>query len=84
MLKSKVHVKFSGSMEMPQQELEDLQAIIDDKKKTTAIALKIDGEVTVPLPGLMKMVIVPVVQGEFEKLVEQYIDNLIKRFGGEA
>ena len=22
--------------------------------------------------------------GEFEKLVEKYIDNLIKRFGGEA
>ncbi len=57
---------------------------IEDKKKTTAIALKIDGEVSVPLPGLMKMVIVPVVQGEFEKMVEQYIDNLIKRFGGEA
>jgi hypothetical protein len=25
-----------------------------------------------------------VVQGEFEKLVEKYIDNLIQRFGGEA
>jgi hypothetical protein len=25
-----------------------------------------------------------VVKGEFEKLVEKYIDNLIKRFGGEA
>jgi hypothetical protein len=27
---------------------------------------------------------VPVVTSEFEKLVEKYIDNLIKRFGGEA
>jgi hypothetical protein len=40
--------------------------------------------VEVPLPGLMKMVVAPVVKGEFEKLVEKYIDNLIKRFGGEA
>ena len=33
-----------------------------------------------PLPGLMKMVVAPVVEGEFEKLVEKYIANLIKRF----
>jgi carbon monoxide dehydrogenase subunit G len=57
---------------------------ISDKKTSTAVELKIDGEVNVPLPGLMKMVVVPVVQGEFEKLVEKYIDNLVKRFGGEA
>jgi len=30
------------------------------------------------------MVVVPVVKGEFEKLVEKYIDNLIKKFGGEV
>ena len=46
--------------------------------------LAIQGEIEVPLPGLMKMVVVPVVEGEFEKLVEKYIANLIKRFGGEA
>lgn len=57
---------------------------IVDKKKSTAIALAIEGTVDVPLPGLMKMVVVPVVQGEFEKLVEQYIDNLIAHFGGEV
>lgn len=57
---------------------------IADKKKSTDIALKIQGTVDVPLPGLMKVVVVPVVAGEFEKLVEKYIDNLIKRFGGEA
>lgn len=57
---------------------------IEDNKKSTAITLAIQGEVEVPLPGLMKMVVVPVVQGEFEKLVEKYIDNLIKRFGGEV
>jgi hypothetical protein len=32
----------------------------------------------------MKMVVAPVVEGEFEKLVDKYIANLIKRFGGEV
>jgi carbon monoxide dehydrogenase subunit G len=57
---------------------------IKDKKKSTAIELKIDGEITLPLPGLMKMVVAPVVESEFEKVVDKYIANLIKRFGGEA
>jgi carbon monoxide dehydrogenase subunit G len=57
---------------------------IVDNKKSTGVALSIKGEIEVPLPGLMKMVVVPVVEGEFEKLVEKYIDNLIKRFGGEV
>jgi carbon monoxide dehydrogenase subunit G len=55
-----------------------------DQKKSTGITLAIQGDIEVPLPGLMKMVVVPVVEGEFEKLVEKYIANLIKRFGGEA
>jgi carbon monoxide dehydrogenase subunit G len=57
---------------------------IKDQKTSTALVLKIKGTVETPLPGLMKMVVVPVVKGEFEKLVEKYIDNLIKRFGGEV
>ncbi len=57
---------------------------IKDNKTSTAISLTINGDIIVPLPGLMKMIIVPVVEGEFEKLVEKYIDNLIKRFGGEV
>jgi carbon monoxide dehydrogenase subunit G len=57
---------------------------IVDKKKSTAVEFKVSGTVNVALPGLMKMVVVPIVRGEFEKLVEKYIDNLIKRFGGEA
>jgi carbon monoxide dehydrogenase subunit G len=57
---------------------------LTDKKKTTVLQLKIEGAAQVPLPSLMAMVVVPVVQGEFESLVEKYIDNLIKRFGGEA
>lgn len=57
---------------------------ITGQGKTTAIELAIEGTVDVPLPGLMKMVVAPVVEGEFEKLVDKYIANLIKRFGGEA
>ncbi|MDP2005782.1 MAG: SRPBCC family protein [Rubrivivax sp.] len=57
---------------------------LKDTKQGTAIEFKVAGTVDVALPGLMKMVVVPVVRGEFEKLVEQYIDNLIQQFGGEV
>ena len=57
---------------------------IVDNKKSTNVTLAIQGEIDVPLPGLMKMVVAPVVEGEFEKLVDKYIANLIKRFGGEV
>ncbi len=57
---------------------------ITDKKKSTHLVLKLEGELTLPLPGLMKMVVAPVVEAEFEKLVELYIDNLTKHFGGEV
>jgi carbon monoxide dehydrogenase subunit G len=57
---------------------------ITDNKKSTAVALQIKGVVDVPLPGLMKMIVGPVVQSEFEKLVDKYIANLIKKFGGEV
>ena len=57
---------------------------ITDKKKSTHLVLKIEGDLTLPLPGLMKMVIAPVVEAEFEKLVEKYIDNLTAHFGGEV
>ncbi len=52
-------------------------------KKGTALELAIQGTVEVPLPGLMKMVVTPVVQGQFEELVDKYIANLVKQFGGE-
>ena len=57
---------------------------ITEARKGTDIVFKVDGKVTVPVPGLMKMVVSPVVQGEFEKLVETYIGNLIEVFGGET
>jgi carbon monoxide dehydrogenase subunit G len=57
---------------------------IRDDKKSTHLELKIEGEITLPFPGLMKVVVQPVVEGEFEKLVDKYIANLIKKFGGEV
>ena len=57
---------------------------IKDNKKSTALELKISGQMDLPLPGLMKMVVAPVVEGEFEKLVDKYIANLVKTFGGEV
>ena len=57
---------------------------ISEGKKGTDVVLKTAGEVNVPLPGLMKMVVAPVVESEFEKLVDKYIANLVKHFGGEV
>ena len=57
---------------------------ITDKKTSTHIVLQINGDLTIALPGLMKMVVAPVVEAEFEKMIEQYIANLTKRFGGEV
>ena len=58
--------------------------VADNKGKSTKCVLKIDGTVDVPLPALMKMVVEPIVASEFEKLVEKYIANLAKAFGGEV
>ena len=52
-------------------------------KKGTDIEFKVAGTVDVPLPGLMKAIVAPIVSSEFEKLVDKYIANLIKKFGGE-
>ncbi len=52
-------------------------------KVGTDIEFKVGGTVDVPLPGLMKAIVAPVVSSEFEKLADKYIANLIKKFGGE-
>lgn len=57
---------------------------IKDNKKSTALVLQVKGDLAIPLPGLMKMVVVPVVEGEFEKMTDKYIANLTKKFGGEV
>jgi carbon monoxide dehydrogenase subunit G len=54
------------------------------RKKSTHVVLKLAGELSVPLPGLTRMIVAPVVTGENEKLIDKYIANLIETFGGEA
>jgi len=55
---------------------------ITDKKQFSHLVLKISGELQLPLPALMKGMVAPMVVAENEKLLEQYIANLIKYFGG--
>lgn len=58
--------------------------ISDRKGKSTHCVLRLDGKVDVSLPSLMRKLVEPVVSAEFERAVDQYIANLIKRFGGEV
>lgn len=57
---------------------------ITANKKSTHIVLQVDAELSLPLPALMKMVVAPLVEAEFERLTKRYIANLIERFGGEV
>jgi carbon monoxide dehydrogenase subunit G len=42
----------------------------------TELHLKSSAELTLPLPGLLKLAISPVVKHEFTGMVEEYLDNL--------
>jgi len=55
-----------------------------DKTTSTHLRLRIQGEAMLPLPGLVKMVVVPAVQAEFDALVAQYITKLTHILGGKA
>jgi carbon monoxide dehydrogenase subunit G len=57
---------------------------ITDRKKSTDLKLVVQATVFVPLPDIMQAIVQPVVSAEFEKLLDQYINNLIDRFGGEV
>jgi carbon monoxide dehydrogenase subunit G len=57
---------------------------ITDRKTSTALKLVVQASVFVPLPDIMQAIVQPVVSAEFEKLLDQYIANLIDRFGGEV
>ena len=57
---------------------------ITGSKKSTKLVLHVQGDLTLPVPALMKAVVAPVVEAEFERLTEHYIDNLVQHFGGEA
>lgn len=53
-------------------------------KKSTQLVMNVKGILTVPLPGLMKMVVAPVIKSTFEKLTDEYVSNLANQLGGEA
>ena len=81
--KAKGSVKWTPVKDVGNAQVSGSWKIVDNKK-STSIELKITANVDVPLPGIMKMVVAPVVESEFEKLVDKYVDNLIKKFGGEV
>ena len=58
--------------------------ITDHQGRSTKVQLQTQGTVDVPMPALMKVVVEPLVASEFEKLVEKYIANLVRTFGGEV
>jgi carbon monoxide dehydrogenase subunit G len=53
---------------------------INNQGDRTHIELKTKGILTLPFPGLAKMVIAPFASREFEGMVNQYIENLKKTF----
>lgn len=57
---------------------------ITGRKGRTRVVFRTQGTIGVAMPTLMRAIVVPVVEAEFERLVEKYIDNLIKTFGGEV
>ncbi len=57
---------------------------ITNNKTSTHVVLQVQVSVDLPIPPVMKMVVQPLLEAEFERLTELYIDNLIERFGGEV
>lgn len=48
--------------------------------ETTRFTLKTTGELGLPLPRLVKMVVAPVVRAEFTGMVDTYMENLAETF----
>ena len=57
---------------------------ITNNKTSTNVVLQVQVSVDLPIPPVMKLVAAPLLEAEFERLTEIYIDNLIKHFGGEV
>lgn len=56
---------------------------ITDNKTSTGLALTIDGVLTLPLPGLMKLIVSPIAEAEFRQLTQTFVENLTQRLGGK-
>jgi hypothetical protein len=46
--------------------------------------LKLHGELVVPLPALIKPIVAPIVLAENQRLIEKYLVNLARHFGGRV
>ncbi len=57
---------------------------ITNNETSTNVVLQVQVSVDLPIPPVMKLVAAPLLEAEFERLTEIYIDNLIKHFGGEV
>jgi len=53
------------------------------KEGTTRIKLTTHGELEVPLPRLVKLLVAPLVVVEFQRMIDTYIENLSKTFEGK-
>ena len=58
--------------------------VITPRAHGTHLRLELNGELQVPMPGLSRALVVPVVRAENERLVGHYLANLARRFGGQA
>jgi carbon monoxide dehydrogenase subunit G len=58
--------------------------LVARRRGCTALELHLHGRLDTPVAALAQRLLEPVVRAAFEALVEQYIDRLIERFGGEV
>lgn len=54
--------------------------LTDKGKQVTALKFHTSAELTLPLPGMLKLAISPVIKHEFNSLVDTYMNNLKKVF----
>ena len=57
---------------------------LTQRKHSTHLRLQVNGEIVVPVPALTRPVVAPIVMRENVKLIDQYLANLARRFGGDA
>ena len=54
------------------------------RKTGTQLVLKLHGELVVPLPALIKPIVAPIVLAANQRLIEKYLVNLARHFGGRV
>jgi hypothetical protein len=54
--------------------------VIEEAEGGTNLTLETSAELNLPLPGLLKLAISPVVKAEFSGMVDTYVSNLSEHF----